>query len=171
MAALSPANTPRFRINYNVNTKVHDFQIRSAGSPGSVGTAVDAFLTALATNLFGLTVQTVEFAATGSNVFIPVTSGIEGNVYGGGVGNQDEIPNFIGFVGRSAAGKKWKLAVNGTKVLGGNYRFVAGENTVVDNAIAALNAYTGLIAIDGAAVTVYTYANAGRNAHWQRAIR
>jgi len=115
----------------------------------------------------------VEHAATGSNVFLPVTSGIEGNVYGGPGGSIGEVPWNIDFAGRSAGGRKWRLAVFGMKSLAGDYKFLPGENTPVDNAIAALQTRSpgDLLGIDATEVTVYSYANAGVNAHWQRALR
>jgi hypothetical protein len=172
MAPLPPDTTARFRVNYSTNTEQHDFQVRSTSSPSAVGTIVDTFLTALSAALFSFEIGTVEFAAIGSNIFLPVTTGIEGNTYGTGIGLVEQRPWFYGFIGRSALGRKWHLDVFGAISLGTNYRWSPGEYTIMDNAIAALQgASPNILGIDGAAVTVYTYANAGVNAHWQRAER
>ena len=173
MAPLPPDGTPRFRVNYSIlGGDDHDFQIRSAGSPSVLGVDVDTFLTALGASIFQLTVGVVEFAASGSNVFLPVLTGIEGQVYGTGTPDPIEKPYFYGFQGRSAGGPKWHLDVFGARSLGVDFRLQPGENTGVDDGIAALQGFASpILAIDGLAVTVYTYANAGSNAHWQRAQR
>jgi hypothetical protein len=122
--------------------------------------------------MFGLTVTTVEFAASGSSIFLPVTSGIEGNAYGSGTPIVEQVPWFYGFIGRSAAGRKWHLDLFGGVSIGINFRWSPGESGAVDNAIVALQAFgSNLLGIDGSAVTVYTYANAGSNAHYQRKQR
>ena len=172
MAPLPPNGTARFRINYATNSEAHDFQVRSAASPSAVGSDVDAFLTALSAALFSFEITTVEFAASGSNIFLPVTTGIEGNTYGASVGLVEQRPWFYGFQGRGATGRKWHLDVFGAISLGTNYIWQPGEYTVMDNAVAALQAFgADLIDIAGEQVTVYTYVNAGANGHWQRKQR
>jgi hypothetical protein len=172
MAPLPPNGTPRYKVNYTITSFQHSFQVRSHVSPSAIGTFLDAFLTALADALYGLIVQTVEFAADGSDIFLPVATGIEGNVYSVGSPTVTEVPHFYGFIGRSAAGRKWHLDVFGARTLGIDYRLNAGENADVDAAIAVLQgAGATLVGIDDAVVTVYGYANCGANAHFQRKVR
>jgi len=171
MAPLPPNSTPRFKFNYTVNNTDHSFQVRSAGSPSAVGSLVDAFLEAIADAIYGLTISTAEFAADASDIFLPVTTGIEGNVYGTGFAGPPEENWFYGFIGRSAGGRRWHLDIFGARTLGTDYRIVPGESAVLTDGIDVLNASTSLIAIDGLAVTVYPYVNCGNNAHWQRAVR
>lgn len=172
MAPLPPDGTPRFRVNYDVTSNSHDFQIRSHASPSAIGTLIDGFLTALSAALFGVAITTVEFAANGSNIFLPVTTGIEGNTYGSGTPTVQEVPWFYGFQGRGATGRKWHLDIFGAISLATNYRWTPGEYTVMDNAVAALQAFgTNLVDISDAEVSVYSYVNAGANAHWQRKQR
>lgn len=172
MTPLPPDGTPRFKINYNTASFDHSFQVRSHSSPSAIGTLIDAFLTQLSPALFDWNVLTVEFAATSSDIFLPVVSGIEGNNYGGGSPTVQEEAWFYGFQGRGATGRKWHLDVYGAISLGTNYIWQPGEYTVMDNAVAALQAFgTALVDIADAEVTVYTYVNAGVNAHYQRKIR
>lgn len=172
MAPVDPSNTPRFKFNYTVNGIGHDFQIRSHSSPGAIGTLVGAFLTALDDAIFGMVIDTVEFAADGSNIFLPVVTGIEGNTYGSGEAPILAAPYFYGFVGRTAAGKRWTLKIFAAGQLGGNYRYSPGELAELDNAVDALQAFgAALVGIDDAQVTVYSYVNAGVNAYWQRELR
>lgn len=170
---LAPSNTARFRINYTVGGEQHDFQVRSTPvSPTALGVQVDAFLSDLAAALNAVTIDSVEFAANGSNVFNIVTTGIEGQVYGSGAGGGSARANYVDFIGRSSGGRRVRLAVFGLKVDATDYRFVSGENAAVDNAIVSLNGAVGsFLAIDGVAPQWYSYANAGVNAHWQKAVR
>lgn len=170
---LAPSNTARFRVNYTVGGEQHDFQVRSAPvSPSALGVQVDTILSALAAVLNQVTIDSIEFAASGSNVFNIVTTGIEGNTYGSGAGGGSARANYIDFIGRSSGGRRVRLAVFGLKVDATDYRFVSGENTAVDNTITSLNAAVGsFLAIDGISPQWYSYANAGVNAHWQKAVR
>lgn len=172
MAALPPSNTPRFKFEYTVNGEGHDFTVRSHASPGAIGTEIDAFLDFLAPELYALVITSVSFAADGSNIFLPVTTGIEGNSYGSGAGVYEQKAWYVDFIGRSVAGRRWRLAVYGIRTLATDFRYIAGENLSITAAIASLNdAGSTLVAIDDAEVNVYLYANVGVNAHWQRALR
>lgn len=172
MAPINPTNTPRYRFKYDVSGVKHDFQVRSHASPSAIGALVDAFLVALTDALYAIVMETVEFAASGSDIFLPVTSGIEGNGYSTGAPPAVEIPNFYGFQGRSAGGRKWHLDMYGARTLGIDFRLSPGENSDVTNAVNALQDFgSNLVAIDDEVVTVYTYVNCGTNAHWQRAQR
>jgi len=172
MAPLPPNSTPRFKVNYTVNGLEHDFQIRSAASPAAIGLIVDAFLIAITDALYQLTISTVEFAADGSNIFLPVTTGIEGNVYSTGASAPQDAMWFYGFIGRSTGGRKWHLNVFGARSLGTNYHFAPGENGDLDAGVVVLASATpDIVAIDGLEVNVYTYINAGVNAYWQREVR
>lgn len=172
MAPLPPEGTPRFRFGYDVDGVAHDFQVRSHASPSAIGALVHTFLTALDPALFEIQIGVVNFAADNSNIFLPVTTGIEGNIYGSGSPNLEQRPWFYGFQGRGASGRKWHLDIFGALSLGTNYRWTPGEYTVMDNAVAALQTFgTNLVDIADAQVTVYNYVNAGSNSYWQRAQR
>jgi hypothetical protein len=172
MAPLPPDGTPRFKFNYFVSVVPHSFQVRSHASPSAIGALVDDFMTALSPALFGLEIATVDFAADGSDIFIPVTTGIEGNTYGSGEGSVLQRPWFYGFQGRGATGRKWHLDVFGAVSLATNFRWSPGESEAVDNAVAILQTFgSSLVDIADAEVTVYTYVNAGDNAHFQRKAR
>lgn len=172
MAPLPPNGTPRFRVNYSVNGIGHDFQVRSASSPSAIGDYVGAFLGALEDSIYELIVSTVEFAADNSNVFLPVTTGVEGQTFGSGENVVLQAPQFYGFIGRTSGGRKWHLDVFGAGLMFANFRVEPGEDARLTAAVTALGDPSGsLIGIDGLPVTVYTYVNAGINSYWQRAIR
>lgn len=172
MPPLPPSGTPRFKFGYNTAGFGHTFQIRSHGSPSAVGALVDTFLNALSDALFPFAIGTVEFAPTSSDIFLPVVTGIEGNTYGGGSPTVQEEAWYYGFQGRGATGKKWHLDIFGAISLGTNYIWQPGEYTVMDNAVAALQAFgSSLVDISDAQVSVYTYVNAGVNYHYQKKLR
>lgn len=173
LPALPPSNTERFIYNYTVGGESHSGLVRTDGvSPSAVGVSIDAFLTALAPALNQLTISTVEYAASGSNVFNIVSSGIEGNTYGSGAGGGSARANYVDFIGRSTGGRRVRHAVFGLKVDATDYRFVPGENAAVDAAIVYLQATPNTwLSIDNIKPVWYTYANSGVNAHWQKAVR
>jgi hypothetical protein len=171
LPVLPPDNTARYKFFYHNAAHQHVTTIRAAGahSPSNVGSQFDVLMTALAPILNVVTIDKVEFAATGSNVFNPVTSGIEGNTYGSGTGNPTNAPWFYGFVGRTSGGRKARFMIFSAVDLGVNYRFAPGENAATDAAVlvpqASSNAFYG---IDGIKPTWYGYVNAGADAYWQR---
>ena len=172
MTALPTSSTARFKVFYTVGPFQHVMDLRSAGSPGNIGTIVHDLLTALAADLFAMTVDRVQFAVSGSGIFNDVVAGIEGNADGSGAFSVEETPNYVNFIARSSGGRRLRLAIFGIKTLGANYRFTAGENTGVDAAIARLiSAAPFLLCIDGLQPIWKSYANAGRNVFWQKAVR
>jgi hypothetical protein len=172
MAPLAPSNTPRFRVFYTVIGKQHSFEMRSHASPSTIGTIIDGLFTALSTGLYATTLDYVTYATTGSDVFNIVTTGAEGNTYGSGAGDTQHVPWYVNFIGRSSGGRRVRLAVFGIITMFTDFRSIAGESTEIDDAIDVLQtAGSALVAIDDLQPTWKNYANAGVNAHWQRALR
>jgi hypothetical protein len=138
-----------------------------------VGAFLDAFFTAQNAILPSTVIDEVTFAPSGSDIFNPVTTGIEGNTYGSGGGAAVGAAQFVSYIGRTAGGKRVRMFVYGVNAIAANdYRFVLGESTQVDDAIAVLNANSTLLkGIDGGAIVWKNYANAGVSAHWQKALR
>jgi hypothetical protein len=172
MAPLDPSNTHRYKFEYTVNGASHDFQLRSTESPAALGTLMDEFLTALGPKLYALTIGQVTHAVPTSNIFNPVVTGIEGNVYGSGGGVITNVPFYYDFIARSSGGRRLRLAIFGATNLGLNYRLTALEDTDVDAALAVLVGAGGdLKCIDNFEPIWKPYVNVGVNVHWQKAIR
>jgi hypothetical protein len=172
MAALPANSTARFRVFYTTASKQHSFQIRSGSSPGAIGTLVGMFLAAHAGAIFTLVIDNVDWAAAGSNVFNPVTTGIEGNTYGSGTPAGDVRAWALNYIGRTPGGRRVRIMVFSPTLLGGDYRFVSGEGTALDAARAVLvGAGSAITGIDGQTPVWKTYINALANAHWQKALR
>jgi len=175
MAPLPPESTPRYKINYSVvGGDFHSAIVRAPApvSPATFGTWADGFFTALAPEMYGITIGTVDFAPSGSNIFNPVTSGIEGNTYGTGTQPAQAKPYSLSFVGRSPDARRGRLFIFGPKFGDDTYRFNFGENTAVDAAIDELRAPSGWpMGIGGQELIWKSYANFGVNDHYIKKMR
>ena len=172
MAPLSPDGTPRFRVRYFAVGFHHTLELRSHISPGAVGVILNDFFTALGGAIRQTTLEDVSFAPEASSVFNPVTTGIEGNIYGTGAGDPSETAWFYGFVGRTSGGRRARLFVYGAGNQGHDYRFIPGESPALTAARDVLAAAgTDLRAIDDLTPTWKTYINAGTARHWVKRLR
>jgi len=172
MAPLPVSNTPRYKVLYTVGGRQHEQDWRSNLSPSAMSVDLDAVWSAIEAKLYETTIDDVQFAASGSNIFNSVTMPFVGSNYGTGTGTTGEVPYFISFIGRSTDGRRLRVYFYGAKVLGGDYRFQAGEDTAVDTTVDTLVAAGGDFQTIGGLTPVWkTYANAGVNAYWQRNIR
>ena len=174
MASLPADNTARYKVFYDYAGHTHVTQVRAAGvhSPSSFGTWFDGLMQLLSPVLWAVGIVRVEFAPSGSNIFNPVTTGIEGNTYGSGTPVGLLAPQFVSFQGRSSGGHKWRLSIYGIKPEENDFRFELGDNGDVDNAVSYVQSASSFgKAIDGVSPVVYSYANTGFNAYWQRKVR
>jgi hypothetical protein len=172
MAPLSPDNTPRFRVFYDMAGDQHSFQIRSHASPATVGGIVDNFLSNMGIAGYLKTILFVDFAVAGSSVYNPVTTGIEGNTYGSGLAPAEAQAWEFNFIGRTVGGRRVRIGVFGATALGDNYRYIAGESGQLDSAIAALVAAAGnIVGIDDLTPVWKDYVNVKPNDHWVKNLR
>jgi hypothetical protein len=172
MAPLLPSNTARFRIFYTQLSHQHSFQMRSEQSPSAIGTLVDAFLTELTGSVASLSIDTVTWAPEGSDIFNPVTTGIESNTYGISGHPASDVATFWGWVGRTAGARRVRIYVFGVGGMGADYRYSASESAALDAARDVLaDAGSDLMAIDGLTPVWKNYTNAGVNARWQKTLR
>jgi len=172
MAPLPPESTPRFRVHYTTIGKQHSFEIRSHDSPSFIGGFLTSFLGALDPVMYASSIDFVDFAADGSNVFNPVTTGAESLTWGTGAGTTASIPSYVNFIGRTSGGRRVRLAVFGLGVDAVDYRFLNTENADIDAARAVLVSAGALLrGIDDLTPIWKTYVNAGVNAYWQKAVR
>jgi hypothetical protein len=172
MAPLAPSNTPRFKVHYTNSFQGHTFQVRWGGSPSALSAAFTGILGGLTGLYAASVVDSVEFAATGSNIFNLVVSGLEGFTWGSGPGNPITASQYINFIGRTSNNRRVRLAIFGCTSEANDFRFNVGESTAVDGAVAVFNdpgqPFQG---IDGLKPVWKSYANAGQNAYWQKQAR
>lgn len=172
MAPLPPSNTPRYKVLYTTVFEQHSMEIRSHISPSALGTLVNDFMTAIGASALVATIDEVQFAADGSDIFNAVTTGIEGNSYGTGAGYDAQTAWYYSWIGRSSDGRRVRLYRFGASSLGNDFRFGRGEGTGLDAATDVLVAAGADIVTIGDLQPVWKfYINAGVNAHWQKAVR
>jgi hypothetical protein len=172
MAPLAPSNTPRFRVHYTSMAHGHTMQFRSHASPATFGSFVDGLLGRLDPAIAPLTIDSVDFAPAGSDIFNPVTTAIEGNTYG----SSGTVPEMAAwaftFVGRTSGGRRVRVAVFGADSLGDNYRFNPAESAVLDDARDFLAANPSFaLGIDDVAAVWKAYVNVQVNDHWVKELR
>lgn len=174
MAPLPPSSTRRYFVDYETCLENHTTMVRTdAGvSPAAFTTAFQSIMTELSSLLYTVNVAGVRTAALGSDVSLPVTSGLTGYIYGGPNGAHGAAPIFLDFIGRSSAGRRARMSIYGLQLVPQDYRLTSGDNSHIQNVVGILNSTTGMfIGIDGNPVTWYGYANVGYNAYWQREVR
>lgn len=174
MTALSPANTERFFMTYNVGGHDHTLMCRVTGAPSDddVSTAIKSVVNALAGSLYATTFVKFEKSVITSNVRNPADWTGDSS-WGSGAEPGGGVPKNLSFRGRDASGHKGGFSIYGwSGFQPDDWRINAEEVAAVDNAIDALNAATNFfISIGGGNMTWHNYANYSQNAYWQRALR
>lgn len=172
MAPLPPSNTPRFRVHYTAMTHQHTFQLRSHASPSFIGTFVNDLLTAFDLSIAPLTIDAVEFAADGSDIFNLVTTGIEGNSYGNAFFSDEMAAWSYTFVGRSSGGRRVRLALFAAVTLGTDYRVLEADSTSLADTLAVLRTNSvGLVSIEDQSIVWKSYVDCNANDHWIKVLR
>jgi hypothetical protein len=172
MAALPENNTARFRFHYSTAGFDHSLQVRSASSPLVVGTLVDQWFTDIGIAGITATMNFVDWAPSGSNIFNPIATGIEGNTYGTPSFTPDKRAYAYVFVGRTAGGRRVRWMRFGATTHTDDYRIVAGESAFIDAAIGRLVANAAaIVGIDGLPVVWKSYVNVKPNDHWVKRSR
>lgn len=174
LAPLPPESTLRYFIDY-VSGERHTLMIRAEAAlgPSGFGTAMDDFFTEIGPLMNSFAIEQVRVAVAGSNVSNVVVSGIEGNTYGaGGVTSGNDRSKFLGFVGRSTAGRKVSFRVYSVADINGSYRLDPSEAPNIGTAVAILNGTANLgLAVDGIKALWKSYANTTDDGYWQRRLR
>lgn len=173
LPVLPADNTARYKVFYTVGGRQHTQEVRvGAVSPAVFGPAMEAYYEDLDNAINDTVIDDVQFAGSGSSIFNSVATSLTGNHYGAGAGSIGEIPYFYSFVGRTSGARRMRFYQFGANVLGGNYRFTAGEDARLDAALADIVGFaSAFLAIDGLKPVMKSYINAGANAYWQRAVR
>lgn len=172
MAPLNPNNTPRFRVFYTTIGHQHSLQVRSPYSPAALGGFITNYFGAFGVTCATAVIDFVDFAPSGSDIFNPVTTGVEGTTFTGGTSVAESAAWEFTFIGRSSGGRRVRYSRFGALYLGTDYRIVAGESTPIDNVVAQLNAAgSNLVCIDGLRPVWKTYADCGVNDHWVKVLR
>ena len=147
----------------------------SGSSQGAIVSAARSVITAMVDMQYdGTSWGSAEFAAQGSNVFLPVagwtpivsTSGVD-------PGTNNGVAKFLEFGMRDTFGIRAKWYLYETPVQEElDYRVDGGVSTEVDAIITAFQTTAVYIGtITGVHGTMYTYANIGENDYWVHKAR
>lgn len=175
MAPLPANNTAVLFVDYTVQLHQHTLQCRYdiPNTPEDAMTSVAELLAALSSFMSTTTIDGARFRNKDSDVSTDIAwTGATG--YGEGTGSEFVTAYYVDFVGRSAGGRRVRVAVFGVEnfIAGGNYRASLGESGPVDAGQAVLAAAEGtFLAIDGQQPIWKTYGNLGINAYWRNQIR
>jgi len=175
MPPISPDNTQRFWVDYTVATKGHSLMCRAGSTvvASDAGATMAAFIDALATQFYLITIDGFRSAAPGTNISVPETWPGDAT-YGSGAGDPKDSASYYDFVGRGSTGHRVRVALFGAKnaSVGGDYRVTGAEQSEVTAALAALTSDGDIfLDIDYEVPVWHPYANCGVNAYWRNKIR
>lgn len=175
MAALDPATTDRYYLDYEgpMGKRTMQFRAATGTSQGSVVTSIITFINNIKSAVYtSVTFNALRFSNTGSNVSNPlVWTPISGTV--AGTLAPENYPRYIDFVGRSVDGRRVRLYVYGCNfVVTDDYRIQIAEQAVISQAVNYLNSAQSLFTTISGSVPVWkAYANSGYNSYHQKKRR
>jgi len=171
---LPASNTPRYKLKYSVGGFAHTMTMRVSSGilASSASSAYASLLAAMAPTCWNITVQGLEFAELGSDVFNP-RSYDGAPSFGLGTGGAEQSIRAASLVGRTTGGRKVRVFVYGYKLEeGGNARTTTTENGDIASVVTLMNTFTEhFLAIDGLIPTWRNYVNLDHNDHWVAQIR
>lgn len=174
MAPLPPESTRRYYLTYVVDTKEHTMVMRTEDTVDEVQAtaALDAFISAFAGELQGISITKLEVSNSGSNVRLPAAWGGAAS-YGNGFSNVVNAPRFFSVTGKSGEGRDFRVEVFGAaSTVDNNYRYTDAELSIVSDVIAALEADPQVwLTISGNKPIYNSYLNVAYSAYWQRQLR
>lgn len=176
MAALDPANTGRFWLDYTDGHNEHTLMVRYGESAtlADVMFSIDLFLTDLSTHLYVLTITGARYSGEGSHVSSPVVwTGAA--AYGSGAMPLAFRPKQWCWLGRTTGGRRarWFLFGVSTNVPD-NYRELSGSGNAAQDGTTGILAGQALgvfIAIDKLTPQLANYADVNFNNYWERRSR
>lgn len=175
MAPESPDNTIRLWVKKTGVTGEHETLFRfMPGTTQVEGAAAAAAVLLAADGLVytGDSWTSARWADAGSNISLPIAwTPIPGA--NGTTRDPQNDPFFLTFVGRSTAGRRVRWTIQGAVFMDDdNYRVNAGDNAGVADTIEAIRDNAPPItSIEATEILVYSYANVGFNAYFQRQAR
>ena len=184
MADYAPNFTPRYKLKYFANGKVHTQLWRPPagaviGDMATFALFVSGYYAAVAPLLYDDTAPlSASFAAENTDVFLPCAVPTIIGTGDTGPAPARRTPASVSFTGRSTAGQRWVLFQYGTTAIAvdgsntGDFRQSSAELTTVLDVVGFLNGESGTFrASDGVAVLVNPYMNIKDNDYWVRKAR
>jgi len=177
MAPLPPETTSRLWVDYTDGIHTHSLMWRFnnvTSNSAECQSNIHTWLTAIAPNLFEITILGMRLAGEGSTVSFPGTW-TGSSSYGTGAQTAVNAPVEIRYEGRSVTGRKVHAGVYGYKEgLNGAYRIVIVPESALEDGLVALQsaASTGaFVCIDESTPIFKDYVNIQNNSYWERKAR
>lgn len=187
MTDYAPNYTHRYRVRYFCCLKAHTVTWRWDAEAAAfniaelqedVGDWFDALIPLMANDF---SILSAEGAARNSDVFLPnPLPTITAAVNPLNTPFKGNMPRFVSFAAKSQQGNATRQFFYGLtssaytelQADGNDYRFTQGEDAVIDSALLAYSNVRNLVGSDNLpAQYVYSYANVGLNAYYQRRAR
>jgi len=170
MADYLATNTARLKVLQQGGRGQHHILFRAAPMAAQAGVIAEARSLCTLFGAFcfnGTLFASAEWAASGSDVFLPVDWGAPIEISSAaGVSNADEYGRYVRFEAKSTGGSRCSWTVFNVIPQTGtaNNRLIASENANVADTVAGLNAASGVLcAIDQLPFFAKSYANTGIN--------
>jgi len=176
MAALPVNNTRRIWLDYSdgINTHSMMWRLHTAGTDAGALTGLHNFLTALAPELYELSIMGARASNVGSNVSFPL-AWTGSATYGTGAMPLLSSPRELRYEGRSISGRRVHTSVFGySGDTPGNYRIGITPSDTFDDALVVLIAQAALgnyRTIDATSPNMKNYVNIQNNSYWETAAR
>jgi len=177
VTALPPNNTDRFFLDYTAVGAQHVMILRAEdGTLGAdAAAAFHALLTAIEDNLTEITILSLRHAVAGSDVTVPIDTGVLNPTYGTATVDPINRPLQVTFTGRSLDGHKTRVGLFGWAGQNdSSWRKTPAEEASVGDALTVLHdeSVAGrFVSISGQRVTWNGYMNLGYNDHWVKRAR
>jgi hypothetical protein len=175
MAAMDPASTDRYWVDYEGPMGKHTMQFRmdSFTAETAARNSIVGFLQVLLPFVYPtVTFYGLRYAMQGQNVSNPLAwSTLQGTATG--VLAPENYPRYISWVGRSSNNRRVRIFLYGCiSAVTPDYRLNDGESAPADAGMDYLNSTSSLmVAIDSVRPVWKAYANQGYNAYHQRKRR
>lgn len=174
MSPSDPTDTGRFWLEYSDGIHPHVQMWRykeGTASLADVMTTIDAYLTALAPDLYTLTILGAHYSGQGDHVSAPVTWTGASTYGAGGAAPALSGPYELRYEGRSVPGKRGAIVQYGySGGLSSTFRATITVGSVLDDALQVLIAGTSAgapVAVDNNPMIWKTYVNLQFNSYWE----
>lgn len=174
MAPLPYNSTDILKVEYDTTVGVHQLQFRRHASVDKATfiTTARSFCSALASRINtsgGFTSAT--YQAAGSNVSLPESWTLIAGT-NGTAPNAIQRPEFVSFLGRTAGGRRVRLAFFDMYLPAeSDWRLELGDVSALNSARTVLTTGSWIAAVDGMSPIWYPYFNIAYSAYWTRKSR
>lgn len=175
MAPLPPNTTARVLLDYSVAGYEHTMEcrIKTGATSQDAVDAMASLIGALDAQLYESTFVGLRRIDEGANVSYPLSETFAAS-WGDGAAVGNETAQYYDFVGRSADGRRVRVAIFGAKIVSNNdvYRLPKSLGGLWEDALDAIAADPDVfVTISEQSPLWHPYINTGINAYWRNKVR